>query len=72
MGTRASCKVAISMLIALFAIVIDTVLGLRSVDSDVLDRNPKTPMCLVLRGRDVRTTKDLYCTVARALKAWPS
>jgi hypothetical protein len=27
---------------------------------------------LVLRGRDVRTTKDLYRTVARALKAWPS
>jgi len=27
-------------------------------------------MCLVLRGRDVRTTKDLYRTVARALKAW--
>jgi hypothetical protein len=29
-------------------------------------------MCLVLRSRDVRTTKDLYRTVARALKAWPS
>jgi hypothetical protein len=27
---------------------------------------------LVVRGRDVRTTKDLYRTVARALKAWPS
>ena len=27
-------------------------------------------MCLVLRGQDVRTTKDLYRTVARALKAW--
>jgi NitT/TauT family transport system permease protein len=37
MGTGASSKVAISMLIALFAIVIDTVLGLRSVDPDVLD-----------------------------------
>jgi NitT/TauT family transport system permease protein len=37
MGTGISSKVAISMLIALFAIVIDTVLGLRSVDPDVLD-----------------------------------
>lgn len=37
MGTNLSSKVAISMLIALFAIVIDTVLGLRSVDPDVLD-----------------------------------
>jgi NitT/TauT family transport system permease protein len=37
MGTGAISKVAISMLIALFAIVIDTVLGLRSVDPDVLD-----------------------------------
>jgi NitT/TauT family transport system permease protein len=37
MGTNLSSKVAISMLIALFAIVIDSVLGLRSVDSDVLD-----------------------------------
>ncbi len=37
MGTGISSKVAISMLIALFAIVIDTVLGLRSVDPDVLE-----------------------------------
>jgi NitT/TauT family transport system permease protein len=37
MGTNLSSKVAISMLIALFAIVIDTVLGLRSVDPYVLD-----------------------------------
>ena len=37
MGTGSSSKVAISMLIALFAIVIDTVLGLRSVDPDVLE-----------------------------------
>jgi NitT/TauT family transport system permease protein len=37
MGTNLSSKVAISMLIALFAIVIDTVLGLRSVDPEVLD-----------------------------------
>ena len=37
MGTGTSSKVAISMLIALFAIVIDTVLGLRSVDPDVLE-----------------------------------
>lgn len=36
MGTGLSSKVAISMLIALFSIVIDTVLGLRSVDPDIL------------------------------------
>ncbi len=36
MGTDLSSKVAISMLIALFSIVIDTVLGLRSVDPDIL------------------------------------
>ena len=35
-GTNVASKVAISMLIALFAIVIDTVLGLRSVDADTL------------------------------------
>jgi len=36
MGTNLSSKVAISMLIALFPVVIDTVLGLRSVDSETL------------------------------------
>lgn len=37
LGTGLSSKVAISALIALFAIVIDTVLGLRSADPDALD-----------------------------------
>jgi NitT/TauT family transport system permease protein len=37
MGTGLSSKVAISMLIALFSIVIDTVLGLRSADPDAID-----------------------------------
>jgi NitT/TauT family transport system permease protein len=37
MGTGISSKVAVSMLIALFSIVIDTVLGLRSVDPDAID-----------------------------------
>jgi len=37
MGTGLSSKVAISFLIAVFAIVVDTVLGLRSVDPDALD-----------------------------------
>lgn len=36
-GTGLSSKVAISFLIAIFAIVVDTVLGLRSVDPDALD-----------------------------------
>ena len=37
MGTGSLPKVAIAMLIAIFPILIDTVLGLRSVDSDMLD-----------------------------------
>ena len=37
MGTGLSSKIAISFLIALFAIVVDTVLGLRSVDPDAVD-----------------------------------
>jgi NitT/TauT family transport system permease protein len=36
-GTGAESKVAVSFLIALFSIVIDTVLGLRSADPDALD-----------------------------------
>src|SRR4051812_11431929 len=37
MGTGLASKVAISFLIALFAIVVDAVLGLRSVDPDAVD-----------------------------------
>ncbi|CAB5658795.1 Putative aliphatic sulfonates transport permease protein ssuC [Delftia tsuruhatensis] len=37
MGTGAAPKVAIAMLIAIFPILIDTVLGLRSTDPDMLD-----------------------------------
>ena len=37
MGTGIASKVAVAALIALFSIVIDTVLGLRSVDPEVLD-----------------------------------
>ena len=37
MGTGSAPKVAVSMTIALWAVVIDTVLGLRSVEPDVLD-----------------------------------
>jgi NitT/TauT family transport system permease protein len=37
MGTGFEAKIAISFLIALFAIVVDAVLGLRSVDPDALD-----------------------------------
>ena len=36
LGTEAAPKVAIAMLIAIFPILIDTVLGLRSVDPDML------------------------------------
>lgn len=37
LGTGLESKIAISFLIALFAIVVDTVLGLRSVDPDAID-----------------------------------
>lgn len=37
LGTGAPSKIAVSFLIAIFAIVIDTVLGLRSADPDALD-----------------------------------
>ncbi len=37
LGTGAESKVAVSFLIALFSVVIDTVLGLRSADPDALD-----------------------------------
>jgi NitT/TauT family transport system permease protein len=49
MGTGLSSKVAISFLIALFAIVVDTVLGLRSVDPDAVD------LFRSLRGDNLRT-----------------
>jgi NitT/TauT family transport system permease protein len=49
MGTGLSSKVAISFLIALFAIVVDTVLGLRSVDPDAID------LFRSLRGRPWQT-----------------
>ena len=45
MGTGLAPKVVIALIIALFAIVIDTVLGLKSVDPEVLDlaRSLKAP-----------------------------
>jgi NitT/TauT family transport system permease protein len=49
MGTGLVSKVAISFLIALFAIVVDTVLGLRSVDPDAVD------MFRALRGSRLQT-----------------
>jgi NitT/TauT family transport system permease protein len=49
MGTGLSSKIAISFLIALFAIVVDTVLGLRSVEPDAVD------LFRSLRGRSWQT-----------------
>jgi NitT/TauT family transport system permease protein len=49
MGTGLASKVAISFLIALFAIVVDTVLGLRSVDPDAID------LFRSLRGSSMQT-----------------
>jgi NitT/TauT family transport system permease protein len=49
MGTGLSSKIAISFLIALFAIVVDTVLGLRSIEPDAID------LFRSLRGRPLQT-----------------
>jgi NitT/TauT family transport system permease protein len=49
MGTGLSSKIAISFLIALFAIVVDTVLGLRSIEPDAID------LFRSLRGRPWQT-----------------
>jgi NitT/TauT family transport system permease protein len=49
MGTGLASKVAISFLIALFVIVVDTVLGLRSVDPDAVD------LFRALRGGRIQT-----------------
>lgn len=49
MGTGLASKVAISFLIALFAIVVDSVLGLRSVDPDAID------LFRSLRGSSLQT-----------------
>jgi NitT/TauT family transport system permease protein len=49
LGTGAEPKIAIAFLIAVFAIVIDTVLGLRSVHPDILD------LARSLRGSRLRT-----------------
>lgn len=49
MGTGLASKIAISFLIALFAIVVDTVLGLRSIEPDAID------LFRSLRGRPWQT-----------------
>jgi len=49
MGTGLSSKIAISFLIAVFVIVVDTVLGLRSLDPDAID------LFRSLRGRPWQT-----------------
>ncbi len=59
MGTGLASKVAISFLIALFVIVVDTVLGLRSVDLDAVD------LFRSLRGGKLQTL--LWLRVPNAL-----
>jgi len=58
-GTGAEPKIAIAFLIAIFAVVIDTILGLRSVPSDTLD------LAHVLRGSrwKVLTRIKLFCAL---------
>ena len=59
LGTGLASKVAISFLIALFVIVVDTVLGLRSVDPDAVD------LFRSMRGRGMQTL--LWLRVPNAL-----
>lgn len=61
MGTGAEPKIAIAFLIAVFAIVIDTVLGLRSVPPDILDL-----------GRALRGTRAMMLWRIRFPCALPS
>jgi NitT/TauT family transport system permease protein len=58
-GAGAEPKIAIAFLIAIFAVVIDTILGLRSVPSDTLD------LARVLRGSrwKVLTRIKLFCAL---------
>jgi NitT/TauT family transport system permease protein len=58
-GTGAEPKIAIAFLIAVFAVVIDTILGLRSVPSDTLD------LARTLRGSrwKVLTRIKLFCAL---------
>lgn len=61
LGTGAEPKIAIAFLIAVFAIVIDTVLGLRSVPADILDL-----------GRALRGTRAMMLWRIRFPCALPS
>jgi NitT/TauT family transport system permease protein len=58
-GTGAEPKIAIAFLIAVFAVVIDTILGLRSVPPDILD------LAYTLRGSrwKVLTRIKLFCAL---------
>lgn len=58
-GTGAEPKIAISFLIAVFAVVIDTALGLRSVPADTLD------LARVLKGSRLKVLLriKLYCAL---------
>lgn len=58
-GTGAEPKIAIAFLIAVFAVVIDTILGLRSVPADTLD------LARILRGSrwKVLTRIKLFCAL---------
>ena len=58
LGTGMSSKVAIAFMIALFAIVVDAVLGLRSVDADALD------LFRALRGTRLQTLVRLRMPAA--------
>ena len=65
MGTGAEPKIAIAFLIAVFAMIVDTVHGLRSVPQDVLD------LGRVLKG----SRRDFFFRCgcpARCPRSWPA
>ena len=68
MGTGAEPKLAIAVLIAVFLIVIDTVLGLKSVPPDILDLRGHEGRHLACAGRG-RTPCDSLAFVPERLRA---
>ena len=65
MGTGAEPKIAIAFLIAVFAMIVDTVHGLRSVPQDVLD------LGRVLKARAAISSSRCGCP-ARCRRSWPA
>ena len=70
MGTGLTSKVAVSFTIAVFAIVVDTVLGLRSIDPDALDLFKSvraTPLQILIRLRFPNSLPYLFAGMKVAI-----